>query len=162
MLPTLLSFSIINCVLPMIFSSLLSRYACPTDQQRLLMKCFSLLLLGMMLATLATLNFSLAFLIGILAFPLSFLGVPSERPPAEKRNRGFQFAKSTSANIILHLSSPPVVFWMACQIFGVSIEEVLTEAAFGWKVWGLWTQVVVWCIWWPAWLIGTIFESPSL
>ena len=162
MVPTFISFSIINFLLPTLLSTVLSRFARPTSQQRLLMKCFSLLILGMFLATLATLNFSLSFLIGLLAFPLSFMGVPSERSSAKEKETGYQFARSAFANVILHLSSPPVVVCMICHIFGVSVEEVLIEAAFGWKVWGLWTQIVVWCIWWPAWLVGIVFESPSL
>ncbi|KAJ2970880.1 hypothetical protein NUW58_g9569 [Xylaria curta] len=30
------------------------------------------------------------------------------------------------------------------------------QAAFGWDVWGLYIPVVVWCIWWPAWLVGSV------
>jgi glycosylphosphatidylinositol transamidase len=39
---------------------------------------------------------------------------------------------------------------------------VLKEAAFGWDVWGMTTQVVVWCVWWPAWLVGMVllFGNP--
>jgi glycosylphosphatidylinositol transamidase len=36
------------------------------------------------------------------------------------------------------------------------IEEILKQAAFGWDVWGMNTQVVVWCVWWPAWLTGMV------
>ena len=162
MFSTFSSFSVINFILPTVISTLLARYIGPTHQQRLLMKCFSLLILGMFLATLATLNFSLSFLVGLLAFPLSSLGVPSDRPSAKAEKSGFQFAKSISANLVLYISSPPAVVWIICQIYGVSVEVVLTEAAFAWTVSGLWTQVVVWCVWWPAWLMGAIFESPTL
>jgi len=34
--------------------------------------------------------------------------------------------------------------------WGVGIEGVLREASFGWWVSG---QVVVWCVWWPAWFM---------
>lgn len=37
-----------------------------------------------------------------------------------------------------------------------SIGEVLREAAFGWRVWGMYTSVVVWGVWWPAWLVGAV------
>lgn len=40
--------------------------------------------------------------------------------------------------------------------FGLDVGEVLKEAAFGWDVWGMNTQVVVWCVWWPAWVVGMI------
>ena len=38
----------------------------------------------------------------------------------------------------------------------MTIQDLLTQAAFGWDVWGMNTQVVVWCVWWPAWLVGGI------
>ena len=38
----------------------------------------------------------------------------------------------------------------------MGIGEVLKEAAFGWDVWGMNTQVVVWCVWWPAWVVGMV------
>ena len=156
----LYAFSLLNLTLPTLLASSLSRYASPTGQQRILMKCFSLLLLGMFLATLSTVNFSLAFLIGLLAVPLSFLGVPSEDSSTETRTWS-KLLVLIPSNVILHCLSPPVVIWAVCRWSGISVEEVLTEAAFGWKVWGLWTQVVIWCVWWPAWLIGAMFVSPS-
>ena len=134
-------------------------------QQRLLIKCFSLLLLGMFLATLATLNFSLAFLIGILSFPLSFLGVPSPASSPEGEHAGYletKFLYRAVSNLVLHILSPPMVFCAICYVAGINVQDVLIEAAFGWRVWGLWTQVVFWCIWWPAWLVGTVFVSVSL
>lgn len=36
------------------------------------------------------------------------------------------------------------------------MSYVLKEAAFGWDVWGMNTQVVVWCVWWPAWIQGMV------
>jgi glycosylphosphatidylinositol transamidase len=33
---------------------------------------------------------------------------------------------------------------------------LLKEASFGWNVWGMYTPVVVWCLWWPAWLVGMV------
>jgi glycosylphosphatidylinositol transamidase len=32
---------------------------------------------------------------------------------------------------------------------------VLREAAVGWAVYGLRTQVVVWLVWFPAWVVGS-------
>jgi len=116
----------------------------------------------MFLATLATLNFSLAFLIGLLAFPLSIFGVPSSSPPEESSKSPSNLAMTVISNIVLHSLSPPVVLAAVCYYFGVSVEEVLLQAAFGWEVSGLWTQVIVWCVWWPAWLVGAGFVSPSI
>ena len=157
---TLLIFNLFNFVLPDLLAFLISSYAPLTHQQRLLTKCFSLILLGMFLATLATLNFSLAFLIGLLASPLSFFGVPPPEPPAARDSSVWGAARRILSSIVLHALAPGVVLFTVCTYSGVSIEEVLTQAAFGWNVSGLWTQVIVWCVWWPAWLVGGVFVSP--
>ncbi|CAG8882220.1 unnamed protein product [Penicillium salamii] len=107
-------------------------------QQYHLIKSFSLLLLGLSLSTLATLNFSLSFMIGLLCTPLSFMTRLQGAAPARLATSG------------------------VCWYTGVSVETVLTEAAFGWDVWGMWTQVVVWCVWWPAWLIGGVLLGSSI
>lgn len=114
----------------------------------------------MFLATLATLNFSLAFIVGLLAAPLSFVGQPfsttsSETVPTSKMRK-------IVLSGILQLLSPPVVVLVVCKFWSVDVGEMLVEAAFGWKVQGLWTQVVVWCIWWPAWIVGGVVCSPLL
>ena len=116
----------------------------------------------MFLATLATLNFSLAFLIGLLAYPLSIFGVPSSNPPKEKLKSPLTLAITVLSNVVLHSLSPPVVLMAVCYHTGLSVEEVLLQAAFGWEISGLWTQVIVWCVWWPAWVVGAVFVSPSL
>lgn len=115
----------------------------------------------MFLATLATLNFSLAFLVGLLAAPLTFSGVPMG---AENVDTPLEISlrRKVVCNVVLHLLSPPVVVLALCKIFGVDAGAMLAEAAFGWKVSGLRTQVVVCCVWWPAWLVGAVIVSPML
>lgn len=117
----------------------------------------------MFLATLATLNFSLAFLVGLLSTPLSFIGSSSSsnndgRDPPRRTG----IAVKVLWSVLLQLLSPPVVVFAACRVWGVDVGEVLAEAAFGWRVSGLWSQVVVWCVWWPAWLVGSVVVSPFL
>lgn len=112
-------------------------------QQNSLIQCFSLLLLGMFLSALATLNFSLAFLVGILTTPLTFI--------RGSRN----IILSASMSMILLALNPVVVVRAVAVFFGVDIVQVLLKAAEGWHVWGLWTQVVVWLVWWPAWFAGS-------
>jgi glycosylphosphatidylinositol transamidase len=115
----------------------------PTIQQYQLMKSFSLLLLGMFLSSLATLNFSLAFLVGLLAAPLAYVRPLPERP--------FLVAVF---GLIGNILNPTAVLYMGSYYWQIPVGEILKEAAFGWNVWGMNTQVVVWCVWWPAWLIG--------
>ncbi|KAJ4365792.1 Glycosyl phosphatidyl inositol protein transamidase complex subunit [Neocucurbitaria cava] len=108
-----------------------------------LIQCFSLLLLGMFLAALATLNFSLSFLIGVVATPLTFV----------------RRTNSVGWNVIqlagLAVLNPIMVIQLGTKMLGGSLAEVLVKAAQGWHIWGLWTQVVVWLVWFPAWFAGS-------
>ncbi|KAJ9260683.1 hypothetical protein DTO212C5_8410 [Paecilomyces variotii] len=154
------AFAGLNSVLPILISTLL-KYApssAPTSQQYLLIKSFSLLLLGLFLSALATINFSLSFMIGLLCTPLSFIGriQPESTPPA------IRYALTTIGFLVMNLLSPPAVFLATCWYTGVPVSVVLTQAAFGWDVWGMWTQVVVWCVWWPAWLTGCVLLGSSV
>lgn len=114
----------------------------------------------MFLATLATLNFSLALFIGLLSTPLSFIG-PSLYS-AINEDVPLSMTARVSSTLLLQAVSPPVVVWIVCWLWGASVGQVLAEAAFGWQVNGLWTQVVVWCVWWPAWLAGSLLVSPVM
>lgn len=147
--PVFAVFSVLNVALPHLISSLLATKFRPTAQQYSLMQCFSLLLLGMFLSSLATLNFSLSLMVGLLSSPLSFMR-PWPKLPAM---RWF-------CVILLNLVAPTAVLaiWSAYWHGGSlgSVGEVLREAAFGWRVWGMYTSVVVWGVWWPAWLVGVV------
>lgn len=114
-------------------------------QQYQLMKSFSLLLLGMFLSSLATLNFSLAFLVGMFTAPLTYVRPLPLHPTLAK-----------IAGIALNVSAPTVVLYAGSAYWNLPVATVLREAAFGWNVLGMNTQVVVWCVWWPAWVVGAI------
>ncbi|KAF4203918.1 hypothetical protein CNMCM8927_008065 [Aspergillus lentulus] len=146
-------------ILPLIVSALLNHgfTSSPTTQQYFLTKSFSLLLLGLFLSTLATLNFSLSFMVGLLCAPLSFVKRINPQTKAALR-----YPIAILGLLALNVLSPPAVLIGACWYSGVSVESVLTQAAFGWNVWGMWTQVVVWCVWWPAWVVGCVLLGSSL
>jgi glycosylphosphatidylinositol transamidase len=136
--------------LPLLVAKTLGRFNRPTSQETTLIQCFSLLLLGMFLAALATLNFSLSFLIGILSSPLSFV-------------RGTKNKILSSIQTVLILALNPVVVIRAATFYwGKDIVGILVQAAEGWHVWGLWTQVVFWLVWWPAWFAGAVVVSGGL
>ncbi|KAK1457896.1 hypothetical protein CCUS01_09545 [Colletotrichum cuscutae] len=139
------AFALANCALPFFISSLLKSTYNPTVQQYQLIKSFSLLLLGMFLSALATLNFSLAFLVGVMASPLSFM-----RPWPNHA------AVRWACAAFLQFASPTAALYSVSSYFGISIGEVLKEAAFGWDVWGMYTPVIIWGVWWPAWLMGSV------
>lgn len=137
-------FSIISAIIPLLISLPTSVFYKPTAQHYQLTKSFSLLVLGMCLSTLATLNFSLAFLIGLFATPLSFVR-PIKNPVSRWGVAG-----------LLNVVAPPTVIYSAAQVWGVGIDDLLREASFGWNVWGMYTPVLIWCLWWPAWMVGVI------
>ncbi|KAK9421180.1 putative Gaa1-like protein [Seiridium unicorne] len=142
--PLFYLFTALSVVLPFVGSFLLTTQFAPSAQHYQLLSSFSLLVLGMFLASLATLNFSLAFLVGLLATPLSFA-----RP---FRNLILKYGYVG----LLGLLNPGVVVSAASIISGVGISAVLKEAAFGWDVWGMYTPLVIWCVWWPAWIMGSV------
>lgn len=147
--PVFIVFTMANTVLPLLLSKILTYYFAPTAQQYHLIKSFSLLLLGLFLSSLATLNFSLAFLVGLLAAPLTYV-----RPITSKTILS-RILKAL-IELLLTAIAPTTVLVAGSWAWGMTIQDSLTQAAFGWDVWGMNTQVVVWCVWWPAWLVGGI------
>jgi glycosylphosphatidylinositol transamidase len=147
--------ALITILLPILTAYILSLFRRPTPQETTIIQCLSLLLLGMFLSALATLNFSLSFLIGICAAPLSFVRPVHAQTPATfwSRNRK---AISAVVSVLLVAINPVVLIRAATFYWGKGIVEVLVRAAEGWHIWGLWTQVVVWLVWWPAWFAGSV------
>ena len=152
----LIGFTLLSFGLPAAIAARIRNHL--TEQHRLLIQCFSLLLLGMFLATLATLNFSLSLFVGLLSTPLSFAN-PSL---SEFEGSGDQnpWIKKGFSTVTLQILSPPVVLWVVSWATGAGVADILAEASFGWNVNGMRTQVVIWCVWWPAWLTGSILASP--
>jgi glycosylphosphatidylinositol transamidase len=146
----------ITTLLPLAISFIFNWTASPTSPNLLspqvlcLVQCFSLLLLGMFLAALATLNFSLSVLVGVACVPLSFI--------RRSENTGL----SAVQLLILALLNPLMVIHSGTWLLGGNLGEVLVQGAIGWKVWGLWTQVVVWLVWFPAWLAGSVVVSSGV
>jgi glycosylphosphatidylinositol transamidase len=145
---------VVSPILPLLTASLLSSSPAlrplVTAQQTTLIQCFSLLLLGMFLAALATLNFSLSFLIGLISSPLCFV--------RQSKNKVW----SGVMTALLAVLNPVIVIRTATWYWGADVLDVLLRAAEGWHVWGLWTQVVVWLVWWPAWFAGSVVVATGL
>lgn len=120
-----------------------------------LIKSFSLLALGMWLSTLSSLNFSLGFFVGALCSPLAFLK-PIMSPTKH------QIWIIISAVLVMQLISPLNWFYLIARLeFGESVSKLARLYRFAWKVWGAWTPLVWWCIWWPAYLAGlVVLASP--
>lgn len=137
-------FTVLTVVLPFVSSHILTSHFSLRTQHYQLLSSFSLLCLGMFLSALATLNFSLAFLVGLLSTPLSFV--------QPIRNVVLRYGYSA----VLTALSPGVVVTSAAIISGAGLNVVLKEAAFGWDVWGMYTPLIIWCVWWPAWIVGSV------
>ena len=136
-------FTVVSVAFPWVIAHLLTLYSA-TVQQYQLIKSVSLLVLGMSVATLATLNFSLAFLVGLLATPFTFV----------RTSRNIWIKLGLAG--VLTAIAPPVLLYSSSQFFGLSVSDILEEASFGWNVWGMYTSIVVWCVWWPAWVLGMV------
>ncbi|SPO05082.1 related to GPI-anchor transamidase GAA1 [Cephalotrichum gorgonifer] len=139
------AFALINAALPHAASLLLTSHFAPSAQHYQLAKCFSLFLLGMFLSTLATLNFSLSFMVGVLASPLSFV-------PYGPRGGLIRWLWVALLNVI----APTTVWYATALLRGMDLDGLLTESALGWDISGVYTPIVIWCVWWPAWLIGSV------
>jgi glycosylphosphatidylinositol transamidase len=142
--PIFTIFVVISLLLPILLSFLLHTLFAPTARDYMLIKCFSLLLLGLFLSALATLNFSLSTLIGLFCTPFSFVSRHSPRWLA------------ALMAVVLQLMAPTAALVGVAVYMQEDLARILAEAAFGWWVWGMWTQVVVWCVWWPAWLAAGV------
>lgn len=57
---------------------------------------------------------------------------------------------------MLALLAPTTVALAGCWWWNFEVGQLLGEAAYAWDVGGTNTQVVVWCVWWPAWVTGMV------
>ncbi|KAF1843917.1 GPI transamidase-like protein component GAA1 [Cucurbitaria berberidis CBS 394.84] len=134
----------VTSIVPMGFAFIFYHTRPLKQQEVALIQCFSLLLLGMFLAALATLNFSLSFLVGVVTTPLAFV--------RRTNHMGLDLAQLA----FLAVLNPLMVIQLGTKLLGGDLAEVLIKAAQGWHIWGLWTQVVVWLVWLPAWSVGSV------
>lgn len=129
-----------------------------------MLQAFSLLLLAAILSTLATLNFSLAFAVGVLASPLAFARpLPSLLPASKPSTPGTQTVQPGSikalaitipALILYFAIAPPVLFCVLPNFIEASLSSVLVQMARAWGAQGVWTGFIIWAVWWPAWVLG--------
>lgn len=103
----------------------------------------------------ATLNFSLALVVGVLASPLCFVRpLPVEWSAGPWARQYWLVAGLASLGLVA--ASPPVVLYV---LNGIAVKDVgwmLVEMAKGWSAQGAWTCFVVWSIWWPAWMLSAL------
>lgn len=169
--PILILASAFTLLLPIILASALPNMpenvylpalAAPTTAQYTITKSLSLLVLGLFLSTLATLNFSLSMTLGLLAAPLAFV---DRVAPKEYKSKpwlaGLEY-------VILAVASPVGVVVGAAGLASVktgnadAVVDLLGRVAFGWNVWSSWgVPVGVWFVWWPAWITNAMLVASS-
>lgn len=72
-------------------------------------------------------------------------------------------AISLPATVLFVAISPPTVIYALNGYFGKNIGWTLLEMAKGWSAQGVWTSIVVWGVWWPAWVVGgTVLYSGTM
>ena len=172
---TFYAISTFTSLIPVAAGSLLKRLG---TRRILLMNCLSLLLLGAMLATLSTLNYSLGFFTGLAASPLSFthllLSKNSSPPPSptndEKKSKAQASIKqsktpailSASCYVLLLAISPPAIIQLFSAFYRTPVRDMLLEASAAWTIHGTYTALVVWVVWWPAWFVGAATVGVAL
>jgi glycosylphosphatidylinositol transamidase len=119
------------------------------------MQCFSLLFLGATLSTWATINFSLALIVGLLASPLAFVR-PLPLSKGDGQSSTFSVALSIPTTLLYLVASPPVALYGISWYYGKDIAWLLMEVANGWVAQGVWTNLMIWSVWWPAWVLAGI------
>ena len=137
--------------MPAYFSNVLTQRLGASTQQLQVLQSFSLLIFAATLSMLATLNFSQAFVVGVVAAPLSFAR------PLPKLSQPLLTAAIAVPSIILWTAvSPPVMLYAVTWLWKLEVRWLLVEMAKGWVAQGVWTGVVIWGLWWPAWVVGGI------
>ncbi|KAI9717251.1 MAG: Glycosyl phosphatidyl inositol protein transamidase complex subunit [Chrysothrix sp. TS-e1954] len=153
-----LTTAMVTLLLPPSLAYILHASNLLTPQGTTLISCFSLLLLSVILSTLSTLNFSLGLIVGLLASPLSF-ALPASKHPIYGRlySRLLNLIAPTTVLLIggLLWRGSGAGGWKGVQAFE-GVKELLMKASFAWTVHGTWTAVVVWVVWWPAWITGAV------
>ncbi|KIW28218.1 uncharacterized protein PV07_07898 [Cladophialophora immunda] len=135
----------------------LPAFSAPTYEQYVLTKSLSLLLLGLFLTVLATLNFSLSMFLGIVCIPLVFVGRTRSR------------AGLSLVQYLILVVMSPMGLAIGLSAYGVIVlgrDDVLVEwlqrLALGWNIWGSWgVPVGVLCIWLPAWVVSATLVASS-
>ncbi|KAH9826608.1 GPI-anchor transamidase GAA1, partial [Teratosphaeria destructans] len=145
-----ISLSVASTLLPPSLSYLSTHHLHATRQQIHLLQSFSLLILGPALSTLATLNFSQAFVIGVLASPLSFARpIPAKRTPLALLAAGLW-------TLVYYAVSPSMLLYTFSRWSRHDLGALLLDMAKGWAAQGVYTAGVIWVLWWPAWTLGGI------
>lgn len=143
---TLTLFLIVEYCLSFIGPSFLAQSLSADDTQ--LIDSFSQIMLGMFLSAVATINFPLALAIGVIAFPTSFV-----RPAQNK------LVQISIRVLLLLFTSPVSVIYLYCTFTGTDWKSIMLDLVFGYEWQHVWTPLVVFGVWWPAYFLSSTVVS---
>lgn len=135
----LLGLNVLLSLMPIIFTRVKIR--APFSYR---LKSFAYLYFSVVLTSLLVVNFSLAFGLGCLAFPMTLVKTTSGNLRAKLKNC-----------VLLLISNPFIAIWLFAicvdkELQGVQVFYGLTSA---WKDLGCWTWFVICIGWLPSWLL---------
>ena len=134
---------------------LLSRFISIREPITQRIKAFGFLYFSLSITSLLMLNFSLAFVMGLLAFPMTLVQNINV-------HNASNITKIQIKNMFLLLMSNPFI---SVLIFANVLEgkhfkglEILSELISAWKDLNCWSWFVLCVSWWPTWLL-TVFST---
>lgn len=125
--------------------SLLAKRLTHHDLQ--LINSFSQIVLGMFLSAIATINFPLALVIGLICFPISLT------TPIQSK------LVSIMVRVLLLFTSPSSVLFMYCTMSGREWHGVLLDLTFAYEKSHVWTPLTVFGVWWPVYFLANVVVS---
>lgn len=126
-------------LLALVTTTCLSARKLLSENTKQLLYGTALTLYGLALTTLSMFNFSLAFALGVVTFPLAWLR-------RVKRAR----------RLIILLTSPATAICIAASVLDIRPSELLESLIYAHKELAVWTWPVITQIWLPLWLVGVI------
>ncbi|ODV91756.1 hypothetical protein CANCADRAFT_30092 [Tortispora caseinolytica NRRL Y-17796] len=106
----------------------------------------ALVLSGMALTALATLNFSLALVVGLISSPLMFL-----KPGINRMHAG----------ILLLVLNPFFIFYFV-GMFTNGYTYIINTFVSSWRDMQVWTWIIVMCLWLPLWEVSAFISMANV
>lgn len=117
------------------------------------LKSIAFIVFGLVLTCLLTVNFALAFGMGLLAYPLTLIRVSQN---------GQQYKTLRIKNtLLLIISNPFISMLIITALFEPDLEgiQILYELASAWSDLSCWTWFVICIGWLPTWILGALSTS---
>lgn len=137
------AFLVLEYCVSFIGSTLLSRTLSQDDA--LLISSFSQIILGMFLSAIATVNFPLSLFIGIIAFPITFMG-PTQH----------KIVQILIRVTLLVFTSPMSILYLFCVLTGMDWKDLVVDITFGYEWLHVWTPLAIFGVWWPAYFLTSV------